>query len=255
MDRSYLKERDIEVDIESGGTTSEDERTKGDHGSSSLRTKRTFSKVWSDLLSFDGLGKGKCGINSCGNASSFGSAEVENMEFLVDKSSEGEENRELMALVEKSIAEDKCKKTNSRKPPKPPRPPKGPLLDAADQELVREIAELAMRKRARMKRIKAMKKMKAAKAAASSNSSLSAMVITIVFCLVMLFQGICYRRGANVAIHGSPAPAVGSSESLISVQFYGNFPTIEKHDRDPPSLVEQRVSGSVPREETMEVAR
>ncbi|KAL4361144.1 hypothetical protein GQ457_04G029410 [Hibiscus cannabinus] len=254
MDRSYLKERDIEVDIESGGTTSEDERTKGHHGSSNLPTKRTFSKVWSDLLSFDRLGKGRCGINSCGNASSFGSVEVENMEFLVDKSSEGEENRELMALVEKNFAEGKCKKTNSRKPPKPPRPPKGPLLDAADQELVREIAELAMRKRARMKRIKAMKKMKASKAAASSNSSLSAMVITIIFCLVMLFQGICYRRGANVVIQGSPAPAVGSSESLISVQIYGNFPTIEKHDQDPPSLVEQQVSGSVLREETTEVA-
>ncbi|GMI66648.1 hypothetical protein like AT1G02380 [Hibiscus trionum] len=254
MDRSYLKGRDIEVDIESGGTTSEDERTKG-HGSSNLQTKRSFSNVWSDLLSFDRVGKGKCGKNSSGNSSSFGSVEDENVEFLVDKSSEGEENRGLMALVENNFAEDKCKKTNSRKPPKPPRPPKGPLLDAADQELVREIAELSMRKRARMKRIKAMKKMKAAKVAASSNSSLSAMVITVIFCLVILFQGVCYRRGANVMIQGSPAPAVGSSESLISVQFYGNFPTIEKHDQDPTSLVEQQVSGSVLREETMEVAR
>ncbi|KAE8697165.1 hypothetical protein F3Y22_tig00110630pilonHSYRG00048 [Hibiscus syriacus] len=174
------------------------------------------------------------------------------MEFLVDKSSEGEENSELMALVEKNFAEDKCKKTNSRKPPKPPLPPKGPLLDAADQESVREIAELAMRKRARMKRIKAMKKMKAA---SSSNSSLSAMVITVIFCLVILFQGICYRRGASVMIQGSPAPEVGSIESLISVQFYRNFPTFEKHDQDPTSLVEQPVSGSVLEEETMEVDR
>ncbi|KAE8697952.1 putative glycerol-3-phosphate acyltransferase 3-like [Hibiscus syriacus] len=148
------------------------------------------------------------------------------MEFLVDKSSEGEENREPMALVEINFAEDKCKKTNSRKPPKPPLPPKGPLLDAADQELVREIVELTMRKRARMKRIKAMKKMKAA---SSSNSSLFAMVITVIFCLC-----ICYRRGANVMIHGSPAPEVGSSESLILIQFYRNFPAFEKHDQDPP---------------------
>ncbi|XWS46524.1 hypothetical protein CRYUN_Cryun14cG0074800 [Craigia yunnanensis] len=69
------------------------------------------------------IGKGECGINSCSGSSSFG-----------------------------AVDEDKCKKTNSRKPPKPPRRPKGPLLDAADQKLVSEIAELAMRKHARMKR-------------------------------------------------------------------------------------------------------
>ncbi|XWS36080.1 hypothetical protein CRYUN_Cryun20dG0053200 [Craigia yunnanensis] len=188
MDHLFSRERDIEVDLESGGTTSEDERTK-DHVSSNIQTKRTFSTVWSDLLTFDRIGKGECGINSCSSSSIFGAVEGENMEFLVDKNSEGEENHELMALVEKNFAEDKCKKTNTRKPPKPPRPPKGPLLDAADQKLVKEIAEHAMRKRARMKRIKAMKKMKAAKAS-SSSSSLSAMVITVLFCLVIFFQGI-----------------------------------------------------------------
>lgn len=188
MDYSFSRERDVEVDLESGGTTSEDERTK-DHVSSNLQTKRTFSRVLSDLFIFDRIGKGECGINSCSSSSSFGAVEGENTEFFVDKNSEGEDNHELMVLVEKNLTEEKCKKTNSRKPPKPPRPPKGPLLDAADQKLVREIAELAMRKHARIKRIKAMKKMKAAKAS-SSSSSLSDMVITVLFCLVILFQGI-----------------------------------------------------------------
>ncbi|XVE77524.1 hypothetical protein DITRI_Ditri13aG0070100 [Diplodiscus trichospermus] len=243
MDRLFSREREIEVDLESGGTTSENERTK-DNVSSNIQTKRTFSTVWSHLLTLDRLGKGKCGINSCSSSSSFGAFEGENMEFLVGKNSEGEENYEVMGLVEKNFQEGKCKKTNSRKPPKPPRPPKGPLLDAADQKLVREIAELAMRKRARMKRIKAMKKIKEAKAS-SSSSSISATVITFIVCLVIIFQGICSRRGASVMLEGSPAPAVGSSEGLISVQFYKSSPTTEKHDHYPPRLVEQQVSGSV----------
>ncbi|KAK5783749.1 hypothetical protein F383_11628 [Gossypium arboreum] len=250
MDHSYLKETSIEVDLESGGTISEDERTKG-HGSSNLQTNKNFSRVWSNLLRFDSVGKGKYGVNSCSSSSRFGSVEGENMEFWVDKSSEGEDNHDLMALVEKNFAEDNCKKKNSRKPPKPPRPPKAPLLDAADQQLVREIAELSMRKRARIKRIKAMKKMKAANAAPSSSSSLFAMVITVILCLVILFQGICYRRGTTVMLQGSPAPAVG--EGLISVQFYKTFPTTEKHDHDPPSLLEQQGSSSVLGGETRKV--
>ncbi|KAK8269315.1 hypothetical protein V6Z11_D11G120500 [Gossypium hirsutum] len=185
MYHSYLKETSIEVDLESGGTVNEDERTKG-HGSSNLQTNRTFSRVSSDLLRFGSVGKGKYGVNSCSSSSRFGSVENENMEFWVDKSSEGEDNHDLMAL-----------------------------LDAADQQLVREIAELSMIKRARIKRINAMKKMKAANAAPSSSSSLFAMVITVIFCLVILFQGICHRRGTTVMLQGSAAPAVG--EGLISV--------------------------------------
>ncbi|XVF32921.1 hypothetical protein REPUB_Repub17cG0124700 [Reevesia pubescens] len=254
MNHLFSRKRDVEVDLESGGTTSEDERTEDHVSSSNLQTDKTFSTVSSDLLNFDRIGKGEGGINSFSSSSSFGVVEGENMVFLVDKNSEGEENHELMALVEKNFAEDKCKKTNSRKPPKPPRPPKGPLLDAADQKLVREIAELAMRKRARMKRIKAMKKMKAEKAS-SSSISLSAMVITVLFCLVILFQGIYSRHGASVMLEGSPAPAVSSNEGLISVQFYQSFPSTENHDHDPPSLVEQQVSGSVLGEATREVAR
>jgi hypothetical protein len=60
-------------------------------------------------------------------------------------------------------------------------------LDAADQKLIKEISELAMLKRARIERMKALKKVKATKA--SSNSNLFAMVFTILFCLVILFQG------------------------------------------------------------------
>ncbi|MBA0715118.1 hypothetical protein Golax_014040 [Gossypium laxum] len=133
----------------------------------------------------------------------------------MDKSSGGEDNHDLMALMEKNFVEDNCKKKNSRKPTKPPRTSKAPLLDAADQQLVREIAELSLRKRARIKRINAMKKMNAENAAPSSSSSLFAMVITVIFCLVILFQGICHRRGTTVMLQGSVPPVVG--EGLISI--------------------------------------
>ncbi|KAK8532613.1 hypothetical protein V6N13_131927 [Hibiscus sabdariffa] len=240
MDPLLARERDIEVDLESGGTTSEDERTNG-NVSSILQPKRNLSGVWSDLWSFDRIVKGESGINSCSSSSSLGGVEGENVEFLMDKNSEGEENHELVALAE-NLREAKWKK-NTRKPPKPPRPPKGPLLDAADQKLVREIADLAMRKRARMKQIKTMKRMKEEKAS-SSSTSLYAMVITVLFCFVILFQGICSRHGASVMSEGSPAPSIGSSEGLISVQFYKSFPMTGNRGHVLPGLLEEQLSGS-----------
>ncbi|GKV40540.1 hypothetical protein SLEP1_g48171 [Rubroshorea leprosula] len=218
MDHFDSRERELKVDIESGGTSSEEERTN-DNVSANGQTKMTFSRVWSGLLSFDALGKGESGINSCSPSSSFGGVESKNMELLIDKSSG--ESPEHKALLEKNHGEEKQKKTNVRKPPKPPRPPKGPILDAADQKLVRDIAELAMRKRARMKRIQALKKMKAAKSS-STNSNLSAFIVTLLFCLVIIFQGLCSRSSGGTS-DGSPAPAVASSEALVSIQFYKKF--------------------------------
>lgn len=180
------KERDLEADLESGETTSEEDRTT-DQVSANRQTNGIFNWIWTGHFSSDGSVHGKCGnLNS--NSSKFGEAAGENVELLIDKNSE-EEGSENAGNLEKKCVEGKRKKTNSRKPPKPPRPPKGPTLDAADQKLVREIAELAMRKRARSERIKALKRMKAAKASAS-NSTVFAMIITLIFCLIIVFQGI-----------------------------------------------------------------
>ncbi|KAJ0112315.1 hypothetical protein Patl1_00849 [Pistacia atlantica] len=176
MDLFASKERDLEADLESGETTSEEDRTK-DPVSANRQTNIIFNWIWTGQFSSDGFVRGKGG-NLYSNSSKFGEAAGENVELLIDKNSE-----------EKKCVEGKRKKTNSRKPPKPPRPPKGPTLDAADQKLVREIADLAMRKRARSERIKALKRMKAAKAPAS-NSTVFAMIITLIFCLIIVFQGI-----------------------------------------------------------------
>lgn len=93
-----------------------------------------------------------------------------------------------MNLAEKTYESERHRKTNSRNALKPPRPPKGPSLDAADQKLVREIVELARKKRARIEQIKAAKKTKASKSS-SVQSGISAMIITLLFFCVIIFQG------------------------------------------------------------------
>lgn len=147
--------------------------------------------------------------------------------------------------VEKEKVKDKRKSTSAKKPPRPPR---GLSLDAADQKLIKEIAELAMIKRARIERIKALKKMKAAKASSTSSSSIGsvlAFLFTVLFFLVLCFQGMSSGSSA-VSSHGSPQPSGSRSNSFIIQQYYSDLSarTTSKSSRSP-SLVEQ-VSGSDP---------
>ncbi|EEF47231.1 uncharacterized protein LOC8267307 [Ricinus communis] len=234
MDHLVSRERELEIDIESGGTTSEEDGLH-DLISTNKQSEKLLNSVWSGRLGFDGL------VNS----SKFGDIANENVELLLGKNIEGKEGQQQnMGFGNKKVVEDKHKKKNSRKAPKPPRPPKGPSLDAADQKLVQEITELAMRKRARMERIKALKKMRAAKSS-SWNSSVYAMIITFLFCLVLIFQGICAKSSRSMFLQGSPEPAVAASEDLISIQFYKNPAFgIDGPGSGSPSLSEGQVSGS-----------
>lgn len=107
---------------------------------------------------------------------------------LAEKKFGGEE--ETLGLVEKKTEAEKPKKKKAgKKPPKPPRPPRAASLDAADQKLIQQISELATLKRARTERMKALMKMKNSKPA-SSSSNFWALVITVLFCLVIVWQGI-----------------------------------------------------------------
>lgn len=95
--------------------------------------------------------------------------------------------------AENRTGKEKCKVANAKKSRKPPRPPQGLTLNASDHKLVKEITELAILKKARIERLKALKKLKAAKASSSSglssSGSMFSMLFTIIFCLVILFQG------------------------------------------------------------------
>ncbi|KAK9281711.1 hypothetical protein L1049_004615 [Liquidambar formosana] len=234
-------------DLENGGTTSEEDGNE-DPVLGCRQTNKLFSSVLSGFPSANGSYRSEYDIKSCSNFAKFGDVATENVELLIDRSLGGEGSREHVALVEKKCVREKCKKTDSKRPAKPPRPPKGPSLDAADQKLVREISELAMKKRARIERVKLLKKMRAAKAS-SSSSTLSAMVITLLFCLVIIFQGISSRSSSSMRHQGSPEPAVTAREALISVQYYKTPSANEGNVPSSTSLnFGEHISGSRSRE-------
>ncbi|KAK4767615.1 hypothetical protein SAY86_015365 [Trapa natans] len=118
----------------------------------------------------------------------------------------------------KEATKEKHKKTSSKKPPRPPRPPRGPSFDSADQKLIKEIAELAMLKKARVERMRALKKAKNSKTSSSSNNTVIALVFTLIFFLMVIFQGISPNRESLLASVEGPSPEAAGG--LISVQYY-----------------------------------
>lgn len=176
MDRSDSEENDSIVDLESGETTSEGDGVKN-MNKSSMRAKK--GRLRNGHIGFDKPIWDTNGFSSSKNLLLSG----ENLEILV-----GEEEGRAVNMAEMKMEKEKRKKMNSNKPPKPPRPPNGPLLDAADMKLVKEISELARMRRARIEQRREMKKMRKDKAS-SSNTNLIALVITFLFCLVIIFQG------------------------------------------------------------------
>ncbi|XP_038898210.1 uncharacterized protein LOC120085950 [Benincasa hispida] len=222
-----LRERDLTSDLESGGKIVKE---VGSVEPSSI--KRDVKNIWSRLTD-DSLLKDERLVASNSNfANSVANIIAdENIEVLIDKNLEGEDDHEVFVHMEKNNARGKHK--NKKKAPKPPRPPKGPSLDAADRMMVKEIAVLAMKKRARAERMKALKKAKAEKTS-SFNSCIPAMIITFLFFLVIIIQGISSRSSS--ILQGSPEPAVGGSSGFISVQYIKSFPPNESNISNPPSF-------------------
>lgn len=172
MDPTILEERDLE----SGGTTSEEDTTCRD-----AQPNKLFGRARS--------GSVEDYKHSCNQISSFSDVVLDTECCACAANNKKSAESESVGVLEPKKVKDKRKSTSSKKPPKPPRPPRGLSLDAADQKLIKEISDLAMLKRARVERMKALKKMKAAKTS-TSNSNLYATLITVLFCLVIVFQGI-----------------------------------------------------------------
>lgn len=187
MDHNALKERDHVVDIDVGGTGCEEDTNDGPV-SSNKGSKRMLNKLKTGVLCVDGATKGECSVNH----NNLGNSTHENAELSLDNKNTGGQNGEHMPLLEKKQVKEKSKTTSCKKASKPPRPPKGPSLCTTDLMLLREMSELAMKKRARIEHIKALKKRRALRSSSSlssSNGSIPAMVITLLFCLVIFFQG------------------------------------------------------------------
>ncbi|CAO2818682.1 unnamed protein product [Amaranthus hypochondriacus] len=218
------REGEFFVDIEYGGATSEEE------GKTSIRAQSKSNVTDMDLR--DSLSK----MNDVGGRG---------VDLPIDKSLGGEEVRDLAVLLEKRNPNEHRKKVGLKNASKPPRPPKGPLLFPSDLKLVKELSELAARKRARIERIKAFRKMKEAKRPASG-SSVTALVITVLFFLIIVFQGVFSGNSLARKFQGSPAPAA-SNEGLISIHVFNNAPTYAMNQ--PISLSpdsSELASGSIP---------
>lgn len=175
--------------------------------------KKFFNKVWIGLVGCDGSNRGE---------------EVMEFENRLDRFAESQlENGEAMSVYKKIGGVEKPKMKGYKKPPKPPRPPRPLSVDLADQKLVREITELAVLKRARVERMRALKKTKNGKGSTSSAGNSFALLITLAFCIVIIWQGIFSRGSPTTSFQGSPEAieTAAGGGSFISIQFYSNAST------------------------------
>jgi hypothetical protein len=178
MDLRSGMDKDIEVDLESGLPLIEDNLRGISNPSTATEGNALFAKIPV------GFGGGEDGANLCFNESNL-----------------SEVSLDVMKVINNAPVKDKRKKASSnKKSGKPPRPPKGPSLDAADLKLIRELSERALLKRARIERMKALRKMRNAKSS-SNSSSILALIFTIIFFIVIIFQGkICFHFHFHVML-------------------------------------------------------
>ncbi|PIN15564.1 hypothetical protein CDL12_11807 [Handroanthus impetiginosus] len=222
----YSNSKGVEAikDIESGDAS---------HDAHSKRDTNLVNK-WEKVKKFVG---GILGFNGLSKSEPFSGGSVEcpneTMELLIDKNPGGRKNHGLLP-VDKDHDKEIKKVGKVKKAPKPPRPPRGPSLDAADMRLVKEISKISMKKRERIERIKALKKTKAAKLSySSSGSTISAMIVTILFFLVLILQGLGSSTSSNLTISEAPQPAPETT-GLTPIQFYK---TVLSDDGAAPSFV------------------
>ncbi|KAK7363450.1 hypothetical protein VNO77_05594 [Canavalia gladiata] len=224
MDQRSVKDEDAEVDLESGLLAVTEDYSKN----ASKQGKTLFAKVSCGLVGDSIEGEDRHSVYCDESNLTLVSMDMVKVTNTLLMGQECAENNTPL--------KEKRKKFSNKKAPKPPRPPRAPSLDAADHKLIREIAGLAMLKRARIERMKALKKMKATKATSSSSSSMFAMVFTVVFCVVIIFQGMSSGKGSVASFQGSPVPAGGAEGGLIDVQHQlnpsssdPNAPSLEPH--------------------------
>lgn len=204
-----MKDRGFEIDLEDGMKVSIEDPSKDSISSIKMQAKKLLGKICGIFV--DATMNDEERLDLCHNAPNSNGNSVKQAKLGGEKTADH---------AEKKVVKEKRKKMSNKKAPKPPRPPRGPSLDAADQKLIKELTELAMLKRSRVERMKALKKMKAAKAS-SSNGNLIAMVFTVLFCLVIIFQGVS-SRVTSVNTPDSPISAETVESGLITVQYFGN---------------------------------
>lgn len=210
MESKRVSDQDALIDLESGnGTTVSNYTNCGDASFTVGQARTAPNGAWNGCVCANGCPRDDRNQHmDCSPPASDAVARSGD-----DRKSEGEEK-----LMDSSGGE-KTKKKRSKKPPRPPRPLTPTPLDVSDQKLLNELSELAVLKRARIERMKALKKMKNAKQG-SSGGNLCPLIITIIFCIVILWQGFFSGHESAVSFHGSPESSVRAHSSLISIRFY-----------------------------------
>ncbi|XP_065853558.1 uncharacterized protein [Euphorbia lathyris] len=164
------------IDLEIGGNLGEDFEVEGLQRPSAEKVKKKLD----------------C-FRRSGSLNSIGTMRIyDKLNLKADPSGSSEKLEKLVGeeVTEKARDSEEEKK---KRIAKPPRPPKAPLLDMADIKLLREMTELAKLKRARVQRIKALKK-KRKENASSLSINILPMLVTIVFFIVIIFQGLLSSR-------------------------------------------------------------
>ncbi|XP_054793262.1 uncharacterized protein LOC129298847 [Prosopis cineraria] len=218
------EDKGAELDLEIGLSETEDNSKKESNPVAAKQEKSLFAKV-----SGGDVGTKEEKPNLYCNESNLSSIS----KHVSNKLFSGQESVDM----EKTPVKEKRKKGSNKKAPKPPRPPRAPSLDAFDHKLIRELTELAMLKRARLERLNALKKMRTSKSSSSSgSSSILATIFTIVFCIVIIFQGMPSGRSSVSNFQGSPL-STSVDDGVISVQYplnpsanSPNAPGIESHN-------------------------
>ncbi|XP_027338269.1 uncharacterized protein LOC113852230 [Abrus precatorius] len=247
MDHRSARDKDTDVDLESGLPLIGDDSNEVSPLSSSKQGKTLFTKISGG--SDGGSVKGEDEPNLYCNKLNVSELSVD-VTKVINKPKMGKDS---VKRLEQIPVKEKRKKACNKKAPKPPRSPQPPTLDAADHKLIRELSELAMMKRARIERMKALKKIKTAKSSSSNGSSILAMVFTVIFFIVIIFQGVSSRESSVASFQGSPLSTGESEGGLISVQYQlnpstsdSNAPGSESHN------FVQQVAGSDLPEKTKE---
>lgn len=176
------RESNSEADLEYGEIRRRDDQNKG-RSCVGQHSNKMADREWNMVRGSNGSAKGDNLLNTCKNVLNSG----EIVEIYVDELGEEE-----VSLVKEKMVAEKWK-SSCKKPPKPPRPPGTPSFDEADIKMCREISELARLKYARIQQMKELKKKRVDKAL-SPLVSLFAMIITILFCSMIIFQGILGSR-------------------------------------------------------------
>ncbi|XP_051141684.1 uncharacterized protein LOC127258757 isoform X2 [Andrographis paniculata] len=233
---SSSKEKQVIVDIESDDQGYEAQGNRETTSRGNKRGKRSLEKHASGVLNYNGSSgcDGEASTTAAANSEdlpgeSFENASEPSLELLHDRDFE-----EQQRLIEKGQEKERRKagKVKKAAAAKPPRPPNGPTLYAADLWLIDELSRMAMiKKRERSERAKALKTMQSGRGSSTSSTSLSsaqgatifAMVITVVFLLVIIFQGITTRPGSGLSPGAAPQPAPQTLAGMPSpLQFYNS---------------------------------